>query len=305
MSATTLGRRYERLLFLAAPLSLLCLILLFVALATTSQQERVTAKCFSSGATALEEKQSELADAFKGATPPKANLPTDISYKLALGEVFIHTFLGSSCYQLLSEQVDKRYRQDPKAIISSLRQEASKLAAGPIAFRGIELPEKATVNLFGTDIKIELMTFVQLLQAGLAPLLLLWIGSLYGTRYRESLLVGSASSISDIFPHIVNIYPAVRYPQPRKRSYVQPYLPHMFNLLYAVFRIGLLMIFVVPTAVAYVFGIVLLEGADFRLPFLGLSVLVGIFTLGLVLAELLPWHYTKTFPGPPLVQPKQ
>ena len=305
MSAAALGRRYERLLFLAAPLSLLCLILLFVALATTSLQERVTAACFSSAANAIDAKQAELQDSFKGVTPPRSGLPADRSYKLALGEVLIYAFLGSDCYRILTEQVERRYLQDPKTIAAALRQEASRLAAGPITFRGIELPEKATISLFGTDIKIELMTFVQLLQAGLAPLLLLWLGSLYATRYRESLFVGSAKSISEIFPHIVNMYPAVRYPQPRRRSYFQPFLPHIFNLLYALVRIGLLMIFVAPTAIAYIFGLILLENTDFRILFLGLGTVVGLFTFGLVLAELLPWHYTKTFPGPPLVRPKR
>lgn len=305
MSAATLGRRYERLLFFAAPLSLLCLVLLFVAIATNSQQDRLSARCFTLAVAAIGLHKADLDKSHKGLTPRSNGLPVDLSYKLDLQKVVIDSFLGSNCYRILQEQVDRRYLQSPDTILEALRREAAKLASGPISFRGIELPEKATISFFGTEIRIELMTFVQLLQLGLAPLLLLWLGSLYATRYRETLLVGTARSLSEIFPHIANMYPAVRYPQPRKRTYVQQYLPQVFNLLYALIRIGLLLIFVAPTAVAYIAGIFLLESTELPVLFYGLATMVGIFTFVLLLAELLPWHYAKTFPGPPLVRPKE
>lgn len=53
MNASTLGRRYERLLFLAAPILFISFLLLFVAIASTNQAEKKTAMCLEQGAEIL------------------------------------------------------------------------------------------------------------------------------------------------------------------------------------------------------------------------------------------------------------
>ncbi len=304
MSVLNLGRRYERLLVLSAPLSLVSLVVLFVAVATTTQQERITARCYEEGATAFEANRADIDSSWKAIKPGKWELGGGLDYKLSLNKVIIYAHVGAGCYGTLRQEVERRQKQDPSAIISGLRQDAARIMSGPVVFRGIELPEKASIDVLGTKVKIELMTFVRLLQIILAPIMLLWLGSLYNTRYRESLLIAAAKSVADIFPHVVNVYPAVRYPQPRKRSYVQQYLPQLFNLIYALLRLSLLMIFVAPSTGAYIFSLVLLDSSEFRALFATLGSLVAFFTLAVALTEILPWHYTKTFPGPPLLPPK-
>lgn len=56
MSLSILGRRFERLLFFAAPLSLASLLTLFVVFASETQKERVTARCYEQAARLLESK---------------------------------------------------------------------------------------------------------------------------------------------------------------------------------------------------------------------------------------------------------
>lgn len=198
----------------------------------------------------------------------------------------------------LLEEVETRSKQGPAALIESLRGDSRKLQATPIRYYGVELPEKATIGIFGTSVSVELRLFSNLLQIVLAPLLLLWLGSLYNTRYRESLIIAKAKVITEAFPHLVNVYPAVRYPDLRRRSPIKARLHHLFAFLYAAIRISLMLMFVGPAVAAA--GIVLLHESQYFPGLLLLASLVGIFALVVILCELLPWHYTKTFPGPPL-----
>ena len=57
MSLSNLGRRYERLLFFAAPLALACILTLFVVFASNTQIEQSTARCFEQAAALLETKK--------------------------------------------------------------------------------------------------------------------------------------------------------------------------------------------------------------------------------------------------------
>lgn len=298
MPTSIIGRRFERLLFLAAPISLVTLILLFVAIATTTQTERVTARCYQAGATSLEAKRSDLDSEWSKAGKPTKDSYWGSQYKLELNTTIIYAYLGSQCYDILRSKIEDRYRTSPEEIISTLRKEANSIFQSPLHFWGVELPERATIEVLGTSVKVELMTFVRLLQVALAPIIILWLGSLYNTRYRESLLIGSAKRVTDIFPHVINIYPAVRYPEPRKRSYIQHHLPKVFAFLYAAMRVFLLTIFVAPSVFAYVFSLVLLDADDLRVLFVALGVLVFCFSFFVAFAEFLPWHYSKVFPGP-------
>jgi hypothetical protein len=300
MSSSTLGRRYERLLFLAAPLSLASLLLLFVATATTSQQERIAGRCYDAVAAALEAKNGDLIVAWDATKPVTKSPYWGADYKFAVQKVVIYARLGTHCYNTIYKQIDRRYRQSPTEMISSLKQDAISIAKLPLEFRGVELPDRATLGLMGTTIKIELMTFVRVLQVVLAPLMILWLGSLYNTRYRESLLIGSAKLVSDVFPHVINVYPAVGYPQPRKKSWVQYHLQSIFALVYAGIRIALLLLFIAPPVAAYIASLFLLDSDEYRYLFMAMGLVVAIFAFTNTIAEFLPWHYKKVFPGPPM-----
>lgn len=301
MSLTTLGRRYERLLFLSAPLSLGSILTLFVVFATNSQAERSTARCYESAASLLEVGRPTLEDAWKELSTKKRSPSAQIEYTYTVRKMLIDVSLGKACWTLLLSEAERRTRFAPIELISTLREDAKRLLAIPVKYSGVEIPEKATIGLLGTKVSIDLKLFILLLQVVLAPLLLLWLGSLYNTRYRESLLIGEAKRVTEVFPHLVNVYPAVRYPEPRRRSYVQPYLSHVFGLMYALTRIALLSLFVGPPVGTYIAGVLIGNEQPYATVFYASAALVGIFWLALVLCELFPWHYGKTFPGPPLL----
>lgn len=302
MSLSSLGRRYERLLFFAAPLALASILTMFVVFASNSQIERSTARCYESAASLLETKKDEADEAWKTYTKQKRISTAKIDYEFKLRKIFIDTRLGSLCWNIIFEEVERRSAGGVDTFVSGLRTDSKRLFATPLRYPGVELPEKASVGLLGTQASIDLQLFVSLLQVVLAPLLLLWLGSLYNTRYRETLLISRAKVVTEIFPHLINVYPAVRYPEPRRRSYFKPYLSNLFALIYTLTRILLLLMFVGPIVAAYVAGVLLADAGGYTPLLYVLAGVVGTFALALLLCEALPWHVAKTFPGPPLIQ---
>lgn len=153
--------------------------------------------------------------------------------------------------------------------------------------------------MLGTKIKISLESLTALLQVSLAPVLMIWLGSLYNTRYRESLLIGKANDIAAIFPHLINVYPAGDIPALRKRSRLAYWIPPTLVIrgMYSLTRVGLIAFVVAPTIGCYLASLFLLpiEGITW-LSILSGS-LVGLFGLSVVAVELLPWHVGKIFPG--------
>jgi hypothetical protein len=215
MTAIKLGLRYERLLILAGPMSFATLMVLFIAIASVSQKEKFEARCLELGAATFAEKK----DSLQAAWDDPDRLYSASYYKLALNKAWIysnHRSIGDDCYDIIDSQIDGKASLSPSDIIEKFQLEANALKRTPLQFHDVEIPERATVNILGTDVKIGLMTFTQVTQVALAPLLLLWLGSLYTTRLRESLQVASASTLSEVFPHSVNIYSIIKFPPLKK-----------------------------------------------------------------------------------------
>lgn len=305
MSLSNLGRRYERLLFFAAPLALASILILFVVFASNTQIERSTARCYESAASLIETKRDEADEAWNNYTKSRRTSEAKIEYVFKLRKLLIDTRIGSSCWTMVLEEVEPRSQGGIEPLVSGLRVDSKRLFATPVRYSGVELPEKATISLLGTKASIDLQLFVSMLQVVLAPLLLLWLGSLYNTRYRETLLIGRAKLVTEVFPHLINVYPAVRYPEPRRRSYFKPYLAHLFALMYTLTRIALLMMFVGPIVAAYIASVILADAGTYTTLLYVMAGIVAIFSLALVLCEVFPWHVGKTFSGPPLIQPRE
>lgn len=301
MNATILGRRYERLLFLAAPISFICLLLFFVSIASTNQSDRVMARCLHEGVEFFEEHQSELSSIWNKVGQTEDEKTWHIfNYKYELHIFIIKNFPNWTCKRIVENHINDRLDKiSPAEMIDMLRKEAGGIVISPINFWGIELPEKASVEMLGTSIRVELMTFIQILQFAVAPIMFLWLGSLYNTRCRETLLIASASVVSEVFPHVINIYPIAYYssqlPLSRKKSYIRKFFPKIDSFFYAIWRISLLTLFVAPSVVSYLYSLFILSSSDLSLSFIVLGVFVALFSTTIVIVELAPWHLFKVF----------
>ena len=187
----------------------------------------------------------------------------------------------------------------PGKLIEDFGSRVSQLRSTPLQFRGIEIPEKADVAMLGTNIKIRLESLTALLQVSLAPVLIIWLGSLYNTRYRESLLVGKANDITTVFPHLINVYPAIDIPTLRKRSRLAYWIPptQIVRAMYSLMRVCLIAFVILPAIGCYVASLFLLPIEDITWLSLLSGSFVVLFALSVVVVELLPWHAAKIFPG--------
>lgn len=297
MPTNNLGRRYERLLLIAAPLSFVSILVLFIAIALTTQQGRAKARCYESAVTVLSAVQNELETVWEKEKPVTKPPYWGPEYRLKGAKALIFGLRAGDCYDVLKPELDQRFRSAPSEIIKKLKQDAQEAARGPVQLYGVEIPEKASVNLIGTTVKFELGTLMALFQIVLGPMLILWLGSLYNTRYRESQLIFRAATITETFPHIVNIYPVVRLPEARKKSWVIYCLPVVVGVLYSIGRAALLAIFIAPPAAAYIASLIVFPPERFILLFVVFGFLVCINSLAVIASEFHPWHIKKVFPG--------
>lgn len=297
MIGAVLGKRFERLLFFTAPISLAAIVVCLVAIASSRQKERIEARCLRQLSDVVESNAGELAKKRKAAGRNEYRL---LNYRLELQRKWIYgSDVLSDCYDPMAAELEKdQYKQEPQDLVQTLRDRAAALDKTPLSVYGITLPKDATLDLYVTKITIELELLTRVLQVVLLPVLLMWLGSLYATRYRESIAISKTSSLAEVFPHIINVYPAFDMPSVRKRSLLAPYVKPFACFVYTVTRLALLAAFVGPPVVAYLFSLYLGASQNLSLWHIAGGFLVGMFALVVMIAELLPTHARKVFASP-------
>lgn len=300
MTSDQLGRRYERLLFLSGPLTVVAMLVLLVAFSSTTQNERVLAGCLEVAVKTLDKNREQLDSHWDAYVQERKKSKYFVNhYKYELTKVWISPGIWSGCHKEVEPLLEQGADTPPGKLIESFGSRITQLRDTPLQFRGIEIPQKADVSMLGTNVKISLESLTALLQVSLAPVLMIWLGSLYNTRYRESLFVGKANDIAAMFPHLINVYPAIDIPTLRKRSRLAYWIPpiQILRTIYCLTRVGLIVFVISPAIGCYLASLFLLpiEGITW------LSILSGslviLFGLSVVVVELLPWHVGKIFPG--------
>ena len=299
MLFAALGKRYERLLFFTAPLSLAAIVVLLVAIASTRQQERVEARCLATAAKVLEDKRPDLEKEWQLAKRLKGKTELwNSAYRLRISYAWIYSFQDQGCYELADPILERLAVKSPPEIVAELEKRTKELQSKPIEMYGIILPSTTAVDLFGTKVQIDLLTLSRILQVVLLPVLLIWLGSLYTTRYRESILVANSSSIAELFPHVVNLYPVGNFPSARKRMRLYPYMPYAISFVFALIRLALVGLLVLPPVLAYLASLYFLGSEDLAGYLFVAGITVSLFCLSTLLVELQPQHVFKFFPSP-------
>ena len=114
--------------------------------------------------------------------------------------------------------------------------------------------------MLGTNIKISLESLTALIQVSLTPVLIIWLGSLYNTRYRETLLIGKTNSVVAVFPHLINVYPAIDIPTLKKRIRIAYWISpnQLVQAMYALTRVCLIAFVITPAVGCYLASLFLL-----------------------------------------------
>lgn len=302
MSAANTGRRFERLLFFAGPLSLASLLVLFVAVGSDQQEDLLRAKCLRLTAATLDSKRAELEAVWQEIAGRNYIGGSKINdYGGRLDAAFVPVEVEDPrCTKYLQTRTDGWFKS-PTELAADLRKQAAVALTKPLAFYGVEIPDRATISVLGTPVRMELLTLTSALQIALGPVLVLWLGSLYNTRHRESLYVAHMGEIRELYPHLINIYPVLIYPNGawrdlRRRSWSSYYARVVLvPATFCVLRIALLSLFVGPPVAFYITSLFFLDLGAYPLIRVALGIAVAIFALGAFLAECLPWHVGKQF----------
>lgn len=300
MTSDQLGRRYERLLFLSGPFTVVAVLVLLVAFSSTTQNERVLARCLEVAINTLHENREQLDRHWDSYVQDRKKSKYFVNhYEHELTKAWILPGIKSGCHREVKPLLEQGADTRPDKLIENFGFRVSQLRGTPLQFRGIEIPQKADIAILGSNIKINLESLTALLQVSLAPVLMIWLGSLYNTRYRESLLVGKTNDIAAIFPHLINVYPAIDIPTLRKRSRIAYWVgpTQIVRAMYGAIRVCLITFVVAPALGCYLASLFLLPIEGIVWLSLLSGSLVAIFGLAVVTAELLPWHAGKIFPG--------
>jgi hypothetical protein len=213
------------------------------------------------------------------------------------------------CYQYLGELSNVDEKIAPLELMEHLAKTAQQIKKEvderPIKSYGVEIPDKAVISLGGTQIRIQTRTLVQIFQLVLAPILMLWLGALYNTRYRETRLIEGARSIADLYPHGINIYLSGEMPTLRKKSWSVYYLKKLIPLIPAFIRVSVLAVFILPPVISYTASLFYLELGKywFLAPIAGFFVITS--TLFNVITEFQAWHASKSFPSAKCLDPSR
>lgn len=284
---SSIGLRYERLLFWAAPITLAACIVFIATLGYNTQQERLDAICYEKVADLLRSKEADLTaqwlDVEKAKKDKKPMSFEDITYERDVSLQIIYKTPGK-CWQLIKEQ-EFDLVQKPKKLIEIFISKSETLRKKPIKMYGVEIPDIATVSIIGTSIKIETPTFIQALQIALAPILLLWLGSLYHTRLREAISLKDVESILAVYPHVINVFPNVSYAELRKRSFWKYHAPTISASFYYIIRTSLLMTFIAPSVILYLYSLTYQPIFNYWKLNVFFGFWISLYALGLLLVE--------------------
>ena len=320
MIALSLGKRYERLLFFTAPITLAVMVLGLITVGSFTQSHRTDARCYTLGATVYEAALPSLTATWDEATAKASSKPRKgrkeldellaeiavTGYSQVLGKELVKANeLHGGCFKKL---LDEAYAIDakslsissPRQLVSRYRAIASDLNSRPLLVYGVEIPASTTYDLVGTKIKVDLAALVFILQVALFPVLITWLASLYATRYRESLVIQHATSHADIFPHFINLYVMLPPETKLRKRKVSPSDIRAHCIFYGLVRASLLCAFIAPPVLSYAASIVATsfasESAARVIVVLIATASLAWFSLLTILAEFYPTHLRKTFP---------
>ncbi|WP_257385309.1 hypothetical protein [Tahibacter caeni] len=302
VSESNLGRRYERLLMVSAPLAVAEILVLLVSYAGTNAIDRVRGSCLSKYATALEANLDKLESAWD----PKRAEPGHWSY--GLEQFLVHQQIRKivrevpmsigeiDCLSVENEITIPEVREKPAVLVERLKVEASKLLKTPLAVGKVTLPDKASVSFIGMKFEVEVTDLARILQLVLGPVILLWLGSLSATRNAETQKIAVTEQFEKVFPHYVNGYPTGNMLIIKRKS---RYLPRPESWIFFFYAIARVVGFVLITAVP-VGGYLASVAIDFPRSSWLFYVVPMFVTISYFMnwaIEFMPWHYTKHFPS--------
>ncbi|WP_110950412.1 hypothetical protein [Pseudomonas bohemica] len=248
------GIRYERLLFWAAPITLAACAVFVSMAGYNTYEDKIAANCFDAAADVIKDSSRVLSDEWNDVKldqiKNKGRGILKFDYRAAVAKKLIYG-IENSCWKRI-DTGGYNLERDPSILIEDFRSVAADHRKQPIKMYGVEIPDFAVISLAGTKIQIAMANFIQALQVALAPIMLLWLGSLYHTRFREITAFKSHENILAVHPHVINVFPVGYYPDLRKKSWFGSRAPYFWSIYCFLIRTFLVLCFIAPATGFYV-----------------------------------------------------
>ncbi|MFW3895963.1 hypothetical protein [Pseudomonas bharatica] len=250
------GVRFERLLFWTAPITLATCAVFITTLGYNTIDERIKSKCYQAASEVLKasKKLPELWAEYSRSKSDDYGR-SGRAYSSEIAEIIIFK-APVMCWGKYITRSDFETPKSPDEITKKLQDDAHTINSKPLSMYGIEIPDRANLSLMGNKVQVLMSNLIQALQIALAPILLLWLGSIYHTRLRETYLYKFKESISDVHPHVINVYPIGHYPDLRKRNFIKQYTPLIVSTVLISIRWVLLSIFLLPPTAFYLASLI-------------------------------------------------
>jgi len=224
-----LGRRIERLFYFGALLLAALLFLVYLTSAVLFVNAQNPA-AFGRFAAMLTEQKTELQDlwdapaassdkqdaqrlkkiaksrASLGLRPlaPTQQVSTQKTYREALAELIAQASKETGLKaEVLVGLVDSQ--KPPDELIARALKEQARLSSQSITVWGIEAPLMLPVGYGRAEYRVPTTVLAQILLIALAPVVIVWMSSLYSTRQRELLMIRKLERFDLTFPHVLNI----------------------------------------------------------------------------------------------------
>jgi hypothetical protein len=312
MKQFDLGRRIERLLLLAAPISIACIAFLVLAYAANQRSSKsdliIYVNQLQMSASLLRDNLNLLDKDYR-----KYLATTDRDLKKTLQNSYITSLRKATIFSdrktasdypggwtnfdyVITNKLTASSTKSPSQIALDFLDEATEILSKkePLLL-GIEITEKSKLTIVGAELSLPTKSYIAMLQILLAPIIILWLGSFYITRVREILSINDCKSVTLIFPHIVNIYPIWKEPEPRKKNWFQYYSRYITYAWFGLIRILALSIFLGPTVGAYLAANSYLFTENSNVFLFAFSGLTGIVAAMILIIELIPMQFKRTF----------
>lgn len=301
VSAIELGKRYERLMMSSAPLAIAAAFLLFTSIASKDQDNSSLAKCYELAAGAVASNRAVLQDEWDTFHEYSKKIPEFPNvYPLTLRMKWMNAMDFDVYQRCAAVTTEVRESGDiaPAELEQRWRAEARKRLNAPVVAHGISIESETVITIVGTKVKVRISTLTTALQFALGPLLVLWLGSLYQTRFRESIYNSRARSLVEVYPHLINVYPLLIPLSLKKRIKLLLWVhPQTISaILYTCLRVVFVGVVLSPTVALYLWSLWLIPFEFRTFSHYTLGLMVGISAFAVLVAEALPWHWTKTFP---------
>ncbi len=159
----------------------------------------------------------------------------------------VHTTIDAELAKLID------FNMRPDEIIGDLQRRLTERSRGT-KLLNVEVPSLIKIQMGGGEYQLPIQLVSASLTILLAPLLLLWVGALYVTRYREIFLILTTSNVGETFPHVLNILPATLNKAATKRhNYRLARGLAIYSALAA--RLFLVFLFLGGLLVPYIYGV--------------------------------------------------